>query len=107
MKRIWFALTMMVFAGLGPVEAQENNPNRPNRPGQVQLPLEIYTQLIQQAQAPDDPHAPVNFALGNARVNVNVGSTEPAASAEVSVTLSIQIFEDAWLSFPCSPRELR
>ena len=74
MKRIWFALTMMVFAGLGPVEAQENNPNRP---GQVQLPLEIYTQLIQQAQAPDDPHAPVNFALGNARVNVNVGSTEP------------------------------
>ena len=53
MKRIWFALTMMVFAGLGPVEAQENNPNRP---GQVQLLLEIYTQLIQQAQAPDDPH---------------------------------------------------
>ena len=100
MKRIWFALTMMVFAGLGPVEAQENNPNRP---GQVQLPLEIYTQLIQQAQAPDDPHAPVNFALGNARVNVNVGSTEPAASAEVSVTLSIQIFEDAWALVPVLP----
>ena len=60
MKRIWFALTMMVFAGLpGLADAQES------KPGQVQLPLEIYTQLIQQAQTPDDPRAPVNFALGN------------------------------------------
>lgn len=98
MKRIWFALTMMVFAALpGLAHAQEK------KPGQVQLPLEIYTQLIQQAQTPDDPRAPVNFALGNARVNVNVGSTEPAASADVSVTLSIQIFEDAWALVPVLP----
>jgi len=105
MKRIWFALTMMVFAGLGRVEAQEskiNELNELNRPGQVQLPLEIYTQLMQQAQA-SDQRAPVNFALGNARVNVSVGSTEPAASAEVSVTLSIQIFEDEWALVPVLP----
>ena len=100
MKRIWFALTMMVFAGLvGWVEAQENNANRP---GQVQLPLEIYTQLIQQAQ-PGDRHAPVNFALGNARVSVTVRSLEPAASAEISVALSIQIFEDEWALVPVLP----
>ncbi len=101
MKRTTFALMMMAFASfLGALEAQES---KPNGPGQVQLPLEIYKQLIEQAQAPDDPRAPVNFALGNARVSVTVGSTEPAASAEVSVTLSIQIFEDRWALIPVLP----
>ena len=95
MKRTWFALLLLVLAPS--LRAQENTP------GQVQIPLDIYTQLLQQAQAADDPRAPVNFALGNAQVNIVVRSTEPRASAEISVTLSIQIFEDRWALVPVLP----
>ncbi|TDI40699.1 MAG: hypothetical protein E2P02_16495 [Acidobacteria bacterium] len=96
MKRIWFAL-LLLLVSQPTLRAQESSP------GQVQIPLEIYTQLLKQAQSPDDPRAPVNFALGNAQVNVVVRSTEPQASAEISVTLSIQIFEDRWALVPVLP----
>ena len=96
MKRTWFAL-LLLLVSLPSLRAQDNTP------GQVQIPLEIYTQLLQQAQAPDDPRAPVNFALGNAQVNVVVRAIEPRASAEISVTLSIQIFEDRWALVPVLP----
>jgi hypothetical protein len=75
------------------------------KPGQVQIPLELYNQLIEQTRTPIEPRlpAPMNYALGNAQVSIRVGSTEPRPSAEVTVTLSIQIFENQWSLVPILP----
>jgi hypothetical protein len=70
--------------------------------GQVQIPLDIYNQLIESTRTPVS-RAPLNFALGSALVNVRVASMEPRPIAEVSVTLPIEIFENEWALVPVLP----
>ncbi len=69
--------------------------------GRVQIPLEIYTQLVQAAEQP--AVAPAGFALGKADVNVQVTESEGRASAEVAVSLTIQVLEDRWVLVPILP----
>ncbi len=97
MKRSGFALVLLLLATTATASPAEDGS------GQVQLPLDIYTQLIQQAQRPDDPKAPINFALGNAQVQVSVDASGPRVSAEIQVSLSIQIFENRWALVPILP----
>ncbi|HLE71896.1 MAG TPA: hypothetical protein VJH87_19610, partial [Vicinamibacteria bacterium] len=57
------------------------------RGGQVQIPLELYNQLIETTRTPTPRPAPLNFALGSAAVRVSVASVESRSVAEVTVTL--------------------
>ncbi len=69
--------------------------------GQVQLPLDTYIQLIQAAQDPGHRPAPVGYALGNAKVSVQVGTTEPRATAEIRVdSLAFEVLENEWVLIP-------
>ena len=94
-KLLSFALAFLASAAI----AQDDKPR------QVQIPLELYNQLIEQTRTPIETTrpAPVNYALGNAQVTVRVSSTDPRPSADVHVTLSIQIFEDQWSLVPILP----
>jgi hypothetical protein len=69
--------------------------------GQVQIPLEIYQQLVAAAQQP--AVAPAGYALGKADLNVQVAESEGRASAEVQVALTIEVLEDRWVLVPILP----
>ncbi len=69
--------------------------------GQVQIPLEIYQQLVEAAEQPT--LAPAGFALGKADLNVQVAESEGRASAEVQVALTIEVLEDRWVLVPILP----
>jgi hypothetical protein len=73
--------------------------------GQVQLPLDVYTSLVQLASDPTRPPrpAPAGFALGNAAVTVTVRGMEQRASAEVEVQLGIEVLESEWVLIPVLP----
>jgi len=73
------------------------------RGGQVQIPLELYNQLIETTRTPTPRPAPLNFALGNAAVRVSVASVESRSVAEVTVTLPIEVFENEWVLVPVLP----
>jgi hypothetical protein len=97
MRSATSTLLAIVAAGLsiGGARASETED------GRVQIPLEIYTQLVQAAEQP--AVAPAGFALGKADLNVQVTESEGRASAEVTVSLSIQILEDRWVLVPILP----
>jgi len=79
-----------------PVSAEE-------RSGQVQIPLEVYNNLIELTRGPGHRPAPLGFALGSATVRVGVSSTEGRAVAEVSISLSFEVFENEWVLVPVLP----
>ncbi len=69
--------------------------------GSVQIPLEIYQQLVEAGQQP--ALAPAGYALGNADLSVRVEEAEGRATAEVSVALTIEVLEDRWVLVPILP----
>ncbi len=71
--------------------------------GQVQLPLEAYTQLMQQATEKPRRPALAGWALGNAAVTVTVEDAEQRASGAVQVQLGIDALEDEWVLIPVLP----
>ena len=73
--------------------------------GQVQLPLNVYNQLVQQAGDPTLPPrpAPAGYALGNASVNIFVEGAEQRTSGAVQVQLGIDVLEDDWVLIPVLP----
>ena len=77
----------------------------PKAAGQVQLPLEDYAALVQQATDPTRPPrpAPAGYALGSATVKVSVSGTEARASAAIEVELAIDVLENEWVLVPVLP----
>ena len=71
--------------------------------GQVQIPLDLYNQLIETTRTPAQRPAPLNVALGNAAVRVSVAAIGSRPVAEVSVSLPIEIFENEWVLVPVLP----
>ena len=47
--------------------------------------------------------APASYALGNARVTVQVAATEPRLSGQIRVDLAIDVLEDDWVLVPVLP----
>ncbi len=82
---------------LGSARATEVAPEA----GQVQIPLEIYTQLVQAGEQP--VVAPASYAIGRAELNVQVTESEGRANAQVSVSLTIEVLEDRWVLVPILP----
>ncbi len=74
--------------------------------GQVKLPLDVYTRLMQQAQNPPaTPRpAPAGYALGQARIDVRVKEDEnQRAVAEVEVKVPVEVLEDEWTAVVVLP----
>lgn len=101
MKRAMTLLLLLsasfAMAGSPPAESTDG--------GQVQLPLDVYTRLLEQASDPSLPPrpAPAGHALGNAGVTVTVGEATSGMSAIVSVQLGIEVLEDDWVLVPVLP----
>ena len=64
--------------------------------GHVQIPVEVYNRLVEAAGDPSQPPrpTPASFALGSARVTLNVGGVEESATGQVRVELTIDVLED-------------
>jgi hypothetical protein len=69
--------------------------------GRVQIPLDVYQQLVEAAQQPQ--RAPSGFAVGKAELDVQVHEAEGRASGEVRVVLSLEVLEDRWVLVPILP----
>ena len=80
----------LILANLSPIHAQTG--------GQVEIPIELYNQLVETARDPHRPPrpAPASYALGSAKVNAIVADT-PLPSAEVRVELAVEVLEDEWV----------
>ena len=74
-------------------------------PSHVQIPVEVYTQLVEASRDPSrvPRRAPSGYALGNAKVTLTVQSTSGRASGEARVELAIDVFEDQWVLVPVLP----
>ncbi len=70
-----------------------------NDNGQVQLPLTIYNQLVNQANQDPRP-APAGYAIGNAEVSVIITDRDDRSTAQVEATVMIEVFEDQWTLIP-------
>ncbi|HSF16698.1 MAG TPA: hypothetical protein VLK65_14210 [Vicinamibacteria bacterium] len=70
-------------------------------PGQVQIPLEVYRELL-EASRPSSRPAPTGFVLGTASVSLSV-ETGPSTGAEVRVELGIDVLENEWVLVPVLP----
>ncbi len=85
--------------------AQDAQRVQVDRAGLVELPLHVYNQLVEQAESPRriPRPAPASYALGSARVTVRVPATEPRASGNVQVQLTIEVLESEWVLIPILP----
>ena len=70
--------------------------------GEVRVPLEVYRQLVEQANQDTRP-APVSYALGVANVVVAIVDDDKRTTAHVSVSLNIETFENQWTLEPVLP----
>lgn len=90
---------LAVTAGAQETPVADNN-------GQVQIPLELYNQLVRNSQRvkPQPRPVPASYALGSAEVNVNVDAGgENRGSAQISVNLTVRVLEDEWMLVPVLP----
>ncbi len=70
--------------------------------GEVRVPLEIYRQLVEQANQDTRP-APASYAIGVANIVVAIVDDDNRTTARISVSLDIEIFEDEWTLVPVLP----
>ncbi|MCK5366199.1 MAG: hypothetical protein KAR22_24650, partial [Gammaproteobacteria bacterium] len=67
--------------------------------GEVRVPLEIYRQLVEQANRDARP-APASYAIGVANIDVAIIDDDKRTTARVSVSLNIETFENEWTLVP-------
>jgi len=105
MKKIKFLTALCTFGLIASFAVASEAPIETGDGGQVQLPLHVYQQLLQQASDPTKPPrpAPAGYALGNAAVTVTVEEIGQRASAAVHVQLGIEVLEDEWVLIPVLP----
>jgi len=70
--------------------------------GEVRVPLEIYRQLVEQANQDARP-APASYAIGVANIDVAIIDDDKRTTARVSVSLNIETFENEWTLVPVLP----
>lgn len=78
---------------------------QPTQSGQVELPLEVYDQLVESTRdpRPSPRPAPARYSLGRAEVAVVVDESGPRPGARVEVRLRIRVLEDEWMLVPVLP----
>ncbi|MCU7960050.1 MAG: hypothetical protein KZQ58_08645 [gamma proteobacterium symbiont of Bathyaustriella thionipta] len=96
-----FLLLLLLFPLTVLAELSEN-PSPAEQQAQARLPLQTYNELLQASRK--EPHpAPLEYALGNADVQVSVSEKDDRMIALVSTQLSVQTFEDEWTLVPILP----
>lgn len=83
-------------------------PKEPNSlgSGHVQIPLDVYNELIASARGRHPRQAPSGYALGNARVVVTVPETEPARVLPCPQRFASTCWKANGSSFPSFPQGL-
>jgi hypothetical protein len=72
--------------------------------GHVQIPVELYNTLVTASDPAQRPRpAPAGYALGNARVTVQVPASADRATAEIHAELTVDVLEDQWVLVPVLP----
>jgi hypothetical protein len=72
--------------------------------GQVQLPLEVYRELLEALEAATEQAGPaVGYAVGNANLNITVDRVDEGPQATISARLTVETLEDAWVAVPLLP----
>jgi len=96
MTRLWLSSALVALASTAAAQ--------PAPTGQVEIPIEVYNQLVEAARTPTRAPRPVPaaYALGNARVQVAIGEA-PGASAQVRVELALDVLDDEWVLVPILP----
>lgn len=70
--------------------------------GEVRVPLHAYTALLNQLRRDPRP-APAAYAVGQSRVSVKVAERESTMVATVTVSVTIETFENEWTLVPVLP----
>ena len=92
-------ILLIVMMGLAGVAGAESGVAAAS--GEVRVPLETYTSLVEQVRQEHRP-APAAYALGTAKVHVEIVDDE-RTTARVNVDVNIQTFEDEWTLVPILP----
>ncbi len=73
----------------------------PPQGGQVQIPLDVYNELVKQGQAPQAqaPTAPAAYAFGHASVDVGVDGE----SVMVELKTQVKVLKDEWMAVVLLP----
>ncbi|KJR43096.1 hypothetical protein MCHI_001017 [Candidatus Magnetoovum chiemensis] len=98
-----------------PDQESANNDNSKEQ-GQVRIPLNIYTDLINQIQSAKKD-APADYAIGKSQINVyaakdNLGVNGIAAKenkwtkASVNISFNVKVLEDRWTIIPILPSDV-
>ena len=105
LARLHLVLFLTVFF-LGPASLRAEQILEPVAgDGRVEIPLEVYNRLLEEARDPTrlPRPAPASFALGKVRATVAVSTADSGTTAEVRLELSIDILEDEWVLVPVLP----
>ena len=86
--RLALILLALIFAY--PVQASESVPTYG---GEVRVPLSDYTAMLNQLSQ-DPRRAPAAYAIGRSKVAVTVSDRDERKTAQVGITIQIEIFED-------------
>jgi hypothetical protein len=92
-------LVLLAFIFVCPVQASEAVPGYG---GEVRVPLADYTAMLTRLSQ-DPRRAPAAYAIGQAKVVVVVSDRDERKTAQVSITIQIEIFEDEWTLVPILP----
>jgi len=95
--RILLTILSLLAAGAALAET-----TAPRAEGEVRVPLERYTQLVDDARRDPRP-APAGYALGVSRVEVVLTESHNRTAARVHVTLGVETFENEWTLVPVLP----
>jgi hypothetical protein len=95
MKNLRYVLIALILFAAGGAAATESSG------GEVQIPLHIYNQLIDDTRPITS--APSGYALGQAIVGIQVTDRDGRATATISVDLKLDVLEDEWAAVPILP----
>jgi len=95
MKNLRYVLIALVLFAAGSAVATESTG------GEVQIPLHIYNQLIDDTRPTST--APSGYALGQAIVSIQVIDSDGRATATIAVDLKLDVLEDEWVAVPILP----
>ena len=69
--------------------------------GHVQIPLDVYEELV--SRGADTNGVSAGWAIGNAAVQIEVDETALRPTAEVTLTMTVEVLVDDWTLVPVLP----
>jgi len=94
-----YALALLALLFAFPAGASEV---LPSTGGEVRVPLSDYTAMLNQLSQ-DPRRAPAAYAIGQSTVGTQVSDRDGQKTAEVSISVQVEVFEDEWTLVPLLP----